>query len=127
MAISFEEAKEILLSSVKPKEEIEKVELQDSLNRVLAKDIYANRDLPPFNNSAMDGYALKFKDINYPLKIKATVLAGFNQNPILEDKEAYKIMTGAKVPNDADTVVQKEFCKESEGVVEVEKSVKVGT
>jgi len=124
--MQYQEALELALKNVTPTTNVETINIEDSLNRVLSKDIYALRDLPPYNNSAMDGYAFKYKDINNQLKVVSTILAGDIQNPILKQNECYKIMTGAKVPNDCDTVAPKEICKIFDQKIEIIKDIKQG-
>ncbi|WP_309245283.1 molybdopterin molybdotransferase MoeA [Clostridium estertheticum] len=93
----------------------EKVYILDSLNRVLAEDIYSLDNLPPFDKSAMDGYAIRSLDTqnkeNIILKVKSLIKAGdFCEEP-LKENEAYKIMTGAMLPRGADAVIQIERVK----------------
>jgi len=83
----------------------EYINIEDSLGRILAKDIFCIKNLPSFNNSAMDGFAIKASDAGKKLKIKKVVFAGDSVNPCLGENECYKIMTGAKVPDDADTII----------------------
>ncbi|MDA3907669.1 MAG: molybdopterin molybdotransferase MoeA [Sulfurimonas sp.] len=79
--------------------------IEDSIGRVLAQDIVCLKNLPSFNNSAMDGFAIKATDAGKRLKVIKTILAGENSDECLKDNECYKIMTGAKVPDDADTII----------------------
>jgi len=110
--LSFKEALNLALNSAPITKQIETVLLNSALGRVLAEDIYCKKSLPSFNNSAMDGFAINSKDNSKRFKIVATILAGDNQEPILKDGTCYKIMTGAKVPDDADTIIPIEECKE---------------
>ena len=79
--------------------------LERATGKVLAQDVVAVKNLPSFDNAAMDGYALKFDDFDQPLSIAATVLAGDEAEIALKKGECVKIMTGAKMPINADTVV----------------------
>lgn len=81
------------------------VHIEDSIGRVLAQEISCIKNLPSFNNSAMDGFAIKATDAGKRLKVVKTILAGENSHECLGDNECYKIMTGAKVPSDADTII----------------------
>lgn len=97
----------------------ETLNLISSLNRVLAEDIYSKDNLPPFDKSAMDGYAIKSKDTEgcstekpARLKVKGVIKAGDLYEEELHSKEAIKIMTGAPLPRGADTVIQVEKVKE---------------
>lgn len=83
----------------------EVVHIGESIGRVLAEDIFCLKNLPSFNNSAMDGFAIKATDAGKRLKVLRTILAGESVEASLKDGECYKIMTGAKVPNDADTII----------------------
>ena len=83
----------------------ELVSLERATGKVLAQDVIAVKNLPSFDNAAMDGYALKFDDFDEPLSIAATVLAGDEAEIALKKGKCVKIMTGAKMPINADTVV----------------------
>ena len=79
--------------------------LSTAVGRVLASDLIATRTLPAFDNSALDGYAFAYTDIQNPLKIKGVILAGDKNQYKINQNECYKIMTGAAFPGGADTVV----------------------
>lgn len=81
------------------------ITLNDSIGRVLAQNVFCVKNLPSFNNSAMDGFAIKASDAGKKLKVAKTILAGENSKPCLAEDECYKIMTGAKVPDDVDTII----------------------
>ena len=83
-----------------------------ALGRVTAEEIRVVRNLPPFDNSAMDGFALRHGEAGRRLRIAATIYAGDHPRAILEPGECYRIMTGAKVPEDADAVVPIEACSD---------------
>ncbi len=86
--------------------------LDDALDKVLAEDIITQKNLPSFDNSAMDGFAFRHIDAGKQLSVARTIFAGEKPKPILQDGECYKIMTGAQVPSDADTIVPIERCTE---------------
>jgi len=90
----------------------EAVLLERALDRVLADDLIALYDLPPFANSAMDGYALRGDELpqhgERRLRIGGSVLAGASAAPICRPSECIRITTGAPLPDGADTVVIKE-------------------
>jgi molybdopterin molybdotransferase len=89
----------------------ETISISDAVGRVLAQDVFARRDQPPFASSAMDGYAVRWGDIeNLPatLKIVGTAQAGKRYSGKLLPGETVRILTGAPVPDDADTVVVQE-------------------
>lgn len=85
--------------------------LYESLNYTLAKDIVSHVNVPTFNKSAMDGYALIQEDLGKftEFKIVGTVYAGEQNNIVLNHGECIKIMTGAKVCKNSDIVIQKEL------------------
>lgn len=107
----------------------EKVELYAVVGRILAANIVADTDLPPFDRSQMDGYALLAADTtNAPvtLKIVGESAAGHGWHKKLKRGEAVRIMTGAPIPNGADAVLKVELTNESGNVVEILKPVKKG-
>jgi len=106
----------------------EKVAIHESLDRVLAEDIVADTDLPPFNRSQMDGYAVRAEDTNdapVRLRIVGESAAGKGWHHQLKAGEAVRIMTGAPVPEGADAVQQVELAHELKDntVVELLESV----
>jgi molybdopterin molybdotransferase len=106
--ISFQEARSIILSKAHSFG-VESVDLENALERVLAQDIYASRDFPPFNRSMMDGIAINIDDFQNDIKqfkCVETVLAGSISNKELKQGECYKIMTGAAVPASANAVIK---------------------
>ncbi len=118
--ISVEEARAYILKHFHPLE-AEWVPLLDSLDRVLAEDIIADMNVPPFNNSAMDGYAVRAQDIadaspDHPvvLRVIGDLAAGYTAQRTVERGTALRIMTGAPLPPGADTVVR--FEETSEGI-----------
>jgi len=122
----YQEALNLSLNKIKNLQETTKVTLPQALNKILSSDIKAIKNLPPYNNSAMDGYAIKHSEIKNSLKVVKTIFAGDIQKPILRKNECYKIMTGAKIPSDADTVVQKENCINNNDTVNITKEVMKG-
>jgi len=121
--ISFDEALNNILSHIHALG-LEKVSLLESLGRVIAEDISAKRDIPPLDNSAMDGYALKFEDVqkaspDHPVRLEVIedLPAGFISTKKIEKGRAIRIMTGAPIPKGADTVVPVEETKKEDGFV----------
>ena len=111
--LDFEEAVKISLNLAKTTTLKEIVPISKALGRVVSSDIICKKNLPSFNNSAMDGFAFKVDDCGKTLKIKKVIFAGDkgdDVNAILEQGECYKIMTGAKVPSDVDTIIPIENC-----------------
>lgn len=105
--IPFDQALKQVLAVAKPPTTV-KVNLQESLHRILAEDVYADRDMPPFNKSAMDGYACRREDLANELTIVEEVPAGSVPDRVIEKNQCAKIMTGAMVPEGADCVLMKE-------------------
>ncbi len=112
-----------MLADVSPLDETETVELGDALDRVLAEPLIATVDVPGFDNSAMDGYAIRHDDLRgrspHLLKITQQVLAGDTPRP-LSNGEAARIFTGAPLPEGADTVVVQEECDRQGGSVRID-------
>lgn len=102
------ETLELLEKHITPLKESEIVSLENALGRVLACDLYAKKNLPSFDNAALDGYAFNYDDINAPLKIMGVILAGDKTPYKLEKNECFKIMTGALMPKNADTILMLE-------------------
>ena len=109
--LSVEEARSKVLGLVKVLDH-EEVGLMESLGQVIANDIYAELDIPPFQNSAMDGYAVRHQDIKgasrntaATLKVVGSIAAGQLAEVALPEGTAIRIMTGAPLPPGADTVV----------------------
>ena len=101
----------------------ERVSLGDALGRILAQDVAASEDAPRFSNSARDGYAFRFEDLDgskaTTLNITQTVHAGEVPTQNIGKGQAAKIMTGAPVPDGADTIVMREFTEEAEDRVTI--------
>ncbi len=108
--MAFDQALELVLGSAKPATTV-KADLHDSLNCVLAEDVYADRDTPPFNKSAMDGYACRKEDLANELRIIDEIPAGSVPRKAIGPNQCARIMTGAMVPQGADLVLMKEFAE----------------
>lgn len=106
MPQSFENARALILAHTPPLAG-ESVPLLDALGRVLDRDFTAPCDLPRFDNSAMDGYALRAADARPGARLRVTgyIPAGGRAEPRVEPGRAVRIMTGAPLPPGADTVV----------------------
>jgi len=128
--ISVAEAIQIVRQQTRPLPS-ERVKLEHALNRVLAEDIIADSDLPPFDRSQMDGYAVRAEettDAPVRLRIVGESAAGRGWHNEVKEGEAVRIMTGAPVPTGADSVQQVELAHELKDgtVVELLESVEVG-
>ncbi|MDI6776045.1 MAG: molybdopterin molybdotransferase MoeA [Syntrophales bacterium] len=112
--ITVEDALNRILKNIAPLG-LEKVSLLDALGRVIGEDIYAIRNIPPKDNSAMDGYALRWKDTlgatrknPVTLDVIEDIPAGYIPRKSVEPGTASRIMTGAPVPEGADAVIRME-------------------
>jgi molybdopterin molybdotransferase len=122
----LEDALKVILDTV-PVLGIEKINLLDALGRVLAEDIVADRDNPPWDNSAMDGFAVRYQDIKQEyavttptmLKVIEDVPAGRFASKTVGKGEAIRIMTGAALPQGADTVLKIEDTEATPDTVKV--------
>ena len=128
--IPITEAIQIVLQHT-PKLASQEVSLPEAANRILAEDIIADTDLPPFDRAQMDGYAVRAADVaNIPaqLKIVGESAAGAGWHHEMNAGEAVRIMTGAPVPSGADAVQQVELTREPNGTgaVEILASVEAG-
>ena len=110
--LSVEEALERVLAAFQPLE-AERVPLLETLGRVLAEDVYADMDIPPLANTAMDGYAVRAADTaaaspEHPLRLRVVhdLAAGYTSDVAVTPGTAIRIMTGAPIPPGADAVVQ---------------------
>ncbi|HEX7110617.1 MAG TPA: gephyrin-like molybdotransferase Glp [Aestuariivirga sp.] len=114
--LPVEEARSRILSNVKPLPH-ENIQLAQALGRVLAKPLSAKRDQPPFNASAMDGYAVRSEDVAAERRIIGISAAGHAFKGKLKPGEAVRIFTGALVPATADTVVIQENTQANDKIV----------
>ena len=119
--MSVEEALELVLGFVKPLES-ERVSLLDSLYRVLAEDAASDIDVAPFDNSAMDGFAVRAADLAgasdeapVSLDVVALIAAGDFWKGEVGPGQAARIMTGAPVPAGADSIVMVEYSENGDG------------
>jgi molybdopterin molybdotransferase len=118
--ISVTEAKNKIRANAKALAPVN-IPLQQAAGRVLAADVFALTDIPAFNQSAMDGYALSFSglQLHKTLTIQGEVPAGAPELFLLEDNQAMRIFTGAAVPAGADTVVMQEKVQANNGQLHI--------
>ncbi|MDO8355423.1 MAG: molybdopterin molybdotransferase MoeA [Nitrospirota bacterium] len=122
----LQEAQRIVLAST-PTLGLEKISILDALGRVLGEDIVAERDNPPWNNSAMDGFAVRWEDIKQEHAIQKPVTltviedvpAGKMPSKTVGAGQAIRIMTGAPIPKGADTVLKVEDTEHTPSSVRV--------
>ncbi len=126
--LSVDDALAQLLAAARPVADIEEVSTVEATGRVLARPQASTMDVPPMDNSAMDGYALRFSDVSSSvmrLKVKQKIMAGGVGQP-LEPGTAARIFTGAPIPPGADTVVMQEDCEASGDDLVIKKTPKKG-
>jgi molybdopterin molybdotransferase len=126
--ISFDEARARLQAGATTVTDTEQVTLADCFGRVLAADIASPFDVPGFDNSAMDGYALRIADLAAAggrLPVRQRIAAGMAPEA-LQPGSAARIFTGAPVPVGADAVVMQEFCRPEGDEVVIEQAPKPG-
>jgi len=127
-SLSVDEALERILARVKPLPP-RSTDLLDALGMALAEDIVADQDVPPFDNSAMDGYAVRGADvmrIPVTLKVTGAIAAGDPPWGSVSAGEAMRIMTGAPMPDLADTVVRVEDTDNGTEMVTINVRTKYG-
>lgn len=108
----FEQALNALLTQVEPKRDIDEVSIAEGHQRVLAQPIFSPVNVPPTNNSAMDGYAFALSSIKHGqrLEVVGKVLAGSPYSSKCLAGQCVRIMTGGVIPDGCDTVVMQENC-----------------
>jgi molybdopterin molybdotransferase len=119
--LSVDQAIDALLAGAGCRAGQEEIALIDGAGRILARRIEAPIDVPPADNSAMDGYAIRFadlEDVGESLPISQRITAGTVPGPLAAGTAA-RIFTGAEIPQGADTVVMQEHCEEGEGMLRV--------
>ncbi|MBN2298708.1 MAG: molybdopterin molybdotransferase MoeA [Deltaproteobacteria bacterium] len=125
--ISVKQARDIILGSIEALPQ-QIVYLEDALGRYLATDIVSNFDIPPCDNSAMDGYAVHCADVTEKgrlLKIAYELPAGSSPKGPFEKGASVKIMTGAPIPPGADAVIMREDTSEQAQYVTANKVPKI--
>jgi len=125
--LSFDEALKRLVSQATAVIDSERVSVFDINDRILAQDITSNLNLPPYDNSAMDGYAINHSDTNIttPFLIVDTSLAGHPAHKSLNSGESIRIMTGAKIPNGTTAVIMQENVIKKDGRIHIHSPVKI--
>jgi molybdopterin molybdotransferase len=123
--ISIDEALRLVLERAQRLSE-ERIGIDAAFGRVLAEDAVSAVDLPPFDSSAMDGFALRSSDTPGRLPVVHRIPAGTPAPRSLEAGEAMGIATGAVVPEGADAVIPFEYVVESDNTIEIEHAVERG-
>ncbi|MFV0481513.1 MAG: molybdopterin molybdotransferase MoeA [Campylobacteraceae bacterium] len=126
-SLNYKEALDSLFSLIGTKEKTVIRPLSEAFGYVLSEDVICIRNLPPYNNSALDGYAIFYNQRGKKLKIKDEIIfAGVVAKEPFTENECYKIMTGAKIPDGVDTIVRFESAKEENGYVFIPEDIKKG-
>lgn len=124
------DAERLIAERVAPVEGERTVTLREAVGRVLAAAVVAPVDLPPFDNSAVDGYAVRAQDLDGArdsrLSIVDRVAAGHSATHALKAGEAIRVFTGAPMPDGADTVFMQEDCRLEDGAVVMPPGLKRG-
>jgi len=130
LLISREEALEALLNSIKPIDRVELVPIEKAVGRVLARDLIAGMNIPPFDRAAVDGYAVRAEDTYGASEFNPKVLkligilhAGESTDKSVKSGECIRIATGCPIPAGANAVVMAEFTDERDGEVLIFKAV----
>ena len=118
--LSVEESLRRIADAISPIEDSEVVPLRNALDRVLSVDVRSPLNVPNHTNSAMDGYALRFEDLTLDgLKVIGTAWAGKAFDGNVQEGQCVRIMTGAVMPQGANTVVMQEHVDRAEDVIRV--------
>ena len=120
--LSVDEARQRIMDAMSPVNGHEKLAIRDALDRVLAEDIQSSINVPPYDNSAMDGYALNSEDLpasgETSLELVGESFAGKPYTGSLGRGQAVRIMTGAVIPAGADTIImQEQLNREGDSII----------
>lgn len=126
MALTFDEARACVLREAGVSMGTETVSLGDAAGRVLAEEISADRDYPPFPRSARDGFAVRAADLPGELRVIGEVRAGEMFSGTVAAGDAVEIMTGAPMPDGADSVVMVEHAARAGDRVSIQRSIEFG-
>ncbi len=112
--IKFEEAFEIVQSSAKLILPSERINFTSAMGRILAEDVFSDINMPPFDKSAMDGFACRKEDLKSDLEVIEVLPAGKVPERIVGVNQCTKIMTGAIIPDGADCVIMVEHTEDTD-------------
>ncbi len=119
--LSFEQAQQQIFEQISPMEETESLPLKEALGRTLGAPITSPINVPAYDNSAMDGYAVQGGDLptdgEITLQVVGSSFAGTPFNGTMQSGQSVRIMTGAKIPQGADTVIMQEKATREEETV----------
>lgn len=122
------QALDLMRGAITPVSATEKISLTNALDRIISDPIYSAINVPSHNNSAMDGYALRHQDLHMetPLNLIGQSLAGHPFNGVVNQGDCVRIMTGAVIPEGADTVVMQENVSANNDFIHINKLPKLG-
>jgi len=122
-SMPVDKARDVISRFLSPVSTTERVHVRAALGRILAEDVISPLNVPAHDNSAMDGYAVRFTDLKtdgeVTLKIAGTSFAGAPYQGAMQSNEAVRIMTGGVVPQGADTIVMQEHVKTKDSLVTI--------
>jgi molybdopterin molybdotransferase len=125
--VSVEQARALIAASISRRHPVMK-ELMHSTGLALAEDIFSPLDIPAFDQSSMDGYAIYAEDIKRPMIVQGVMAAGHAQPEILQRNHAMRIFTGAPLPTGSDTIVmQEKVILHSSGIQITDTHIEKGT
>ncbi len=126
--VPLESAMQQLLGLVQKTQQTQTIDLEQALGRILAKDQISNLNIPPADNSAMDGYALKCADgsVGVTLKMVAKVFAGHPISQTIQAGECVRIMTGGQIPSGCDAVSMQENVSANGNSITINQTVLAG-
>jgi len=126
VALTFDQARELVLHEVGLSAPVQPVSLAEAEGRVLAEEVLADRDYPPFRRSARDGFAIRAMDAPGELLVLGQVRAGEAFSGAVGPGQAVEIMTGAPLPEGTDAVVMVEHTERAAGRVRIRSAIKSG-
>ena len=122
-SMPVDKARALIARFLTPVTATERVHVRSALGRVLAQDVISPINVPAHDNSAMDGYAVRFADLKaaseVSLKVAGSSFAGKPFAGTMQAGETVRIMTGAVMPPEADTIVMQEHAQASDGLVTI--------
>ena len=122
-SMAVDKAREVIARFLHPVTATERLHVRSALDRVLGEDVLSPIDVPAHDNSAMDGYAVRFSDLHprgeTTLRVAGTAFAGAPFSGAMPAGECVRIMTGGVVPEGADTIVMQEHVKAKDGQVTI--------
>ncbi len=128
--LPFEQAMENMLALITPVKDVETISITSALNRILAENVISPINVPPHNNSAMDGYAFAasaLSDNNRTLTLAGRSMAGAPFDGVCQQGQCIRIMTGAKMPTGCDSVEMQENCQVNGDQITFAQAKKLGS